>query len=51
MSDTPFQASGLFESDVTDQSVQRAWDRFAAPEHSDDVDGEDRDGRRKRRDR
>jgi hypothetical protein len=49
MSDTPLQVNGHFESDATDQSVQRAWDRFAAPEHSDDIDREHLDQRGKRR--
>jgi hypothetical protein len=49
MRDAPLQANERFETDTTDQSVQRAWDRFAASEHLDDVVGEDREQGWKRR--
>jgi hypothetical protein len=41
MRDAPFQSNEHLEIDAADQSVQRAWDRFAASEHSDDIGGED----------
>lgn len=43
MRDAPPQANERFETDAADQSVQRAWDRFAASGHSDEVEGEDRE--------
>jgi hypothetical protein len=43
MRDAPLQANERFETDAADQSVQQAWDRFAAIEPPDDVKGEDRE--------
>jgi hypothetical protein len=43
MRDAPIQANERFETDAADQSVQRAWDLFAASERSDEVEGEDRE--------
>jgi hypothetical protein len=35
VSDTPLPSVGISDAQITDQSVQREWDRFAAPQGSD----------------
>lgn len=39
MSDQSLPPTGLDELKMTDQTVQRAWDKFAATDAVDDVDG------------
>ncbi|HEY5265833.1 MAG TPA: hypothetical protein VIJ40_03380 [Acidimicrobiales bacterium] len=43
MSDTPLQSNENLESEALDQSVQRAWDHFAMPDLSYELDAEHRD--------
>ena len=43
MSDTPLQSSENLEPEILDQSVQRAWDHFAMPDLSYELDAEHRD--------
>lgn len=40
MSYTPQSSDGLFNIEGTDQSIQRAWDRYAMPDHSEEQSDE-----------